>query len=59
MGTETMKEDLMIIMVNSLVADHSLIDIANREKPPTRYHCSQLFVKDQLIMITSMITVMI
>jgi hypothetical protein len=33
MGTETLKEDLMIIMVNSLVADHSLIDINNRENP--------------------------
>jgi hypothetical protein len=35
MGTETMKEDLMIIMVNSLVADLSLIYINNREKACT------------------------
>ena len=31
MGTETMKEDLKIIMVNSLVADHSLNDVNDRE----------------------------
>ena len=31
METETMKEDLMIIMVNSLVAAHSLIDVNDRE----------------------------
>ena len=27
MGTETMKEDLIINMVNSFVAAHSLIDV--------------------------------
>ena len=49
-----MKGDLMIITVNSLVTAYSLIDVNDR-KLPTRYHCSWLPVKDQLIIITSMI----
>jgi hypothetical protein len=31
METEKMKEDVMIIMVNSLVAAHSLIDVNDGE----------------------------